>query len=1262
MVVNGSSNVMLDSSFNANLVVRNNLNIQGNVIGLYDLSLNGNLVLGKNMVINGTSNVISDSSFNANLVVGRNLTIRGNINALYDLSLNGNLRVGRNMVVNGNSTFISDSSFNGNINIGGNINIYSTANSINSTTGALIVNGGCGFGGDVNINGNIFAKNLGGGSSNSNVIYWNSQSLGITSFPTNTYYLLATMGDFSNNYGSININGTIGSTSFDIIYINAIITREYSNISNPKIIGTISNNVPSLTCDIVIYYDNSSNNYQPVTPSITTINGFIYDTSTIFYNTSNSLIDNNVMLSGEGISNNPIISKFNTTHFSINTIPSIGNLTPYNSYTSSVGFCLNQNQICIQNKSIPTGTFLTSTSINNYSKPFISINANNGNYSTPNNIFTTSSNTEIFGFIQNISAVSYLITNTGTEIRNKLLYSSINSYTINDAPVITNNNSVSTKLYTLSSNQIDSSYSEFYGYRNSNSIHSNTPNLSSGNFISDTTGSVAYGTTISNVAGRSATISDTIANLNSSTLSGAIYTSSTGSISYFVYRSIDIDPGINSFITSTSAPIINNSDCVFLSNKGSGNNYSLTFNTRPPNTASRFSTNGGSIPYYILSSSTIAIPLGLTFASAISAGDILTFNNTTTGGVVDGILVNNVITSGTSYHITTNVSNLTNTAVARTYTFLRTGTINHAANSTIPIGLNVSGQPTAAIGQFVSITGSGAGITPSQYPLSSIRITSVTIGANNTSVTLDTAITLNGSTTAGGITYSFAVYVPTPQLNILPATTFTDQQARLLRQYQSNTYNTYNPITFNFYSPKIISLNNIIDVSDGIGPSPQYQVFLRTNSNNGGNPNTYFNLAITSDMSDSTIYLPTDTSYNPIEGSNLIVPSICESLIASNNVFDKEFGFIATIDVNSIVNYSNTTVTPSTVGIDINIIYGNSFGIVRINNPFITGGSTLQIDITCFTNYSQNYTNNYFTIGYPDDNIILYTSPPLTLAPTKYRATVIVPIEQINNNIYITTNFSSPSNQNIFTIDEINCLRLDTFTNSFVGIGKTSPKCPLDIQGNSGTLLKLTNNTTAYTQGETSIEFWKNQSNYNLGKISAFDTAISPNAYKSNLTLYAANNNVFVPGIIINTLGEIAASVGINTVTPNVLWTLFVEGSVRATDSVYFEQDVDALSYNARSDYRLKENIIPISDTDFSIDQLKPVYYNFKESQKKDLGFLAHEVQSEIPFLVTGEKDGEDMQSINYNGFIALLVKEIQDLKSEMKILKEEVNELRNRV
>jgi hypothetical protein len=101
-----------------------------------------------------------------------------------------------------------------------------------------------------------------------------------------------------------------------------------------------------------------------------------------------------------------------------------------------------------------------------------------------------------------------------------------------------------------------------------------------------------------------------------------------------------------------------------------------------------------------------------------------------------------------------------------------------------------------------------------------------------------------------------------------------------------------------------------------------------------------------------------------------------------------------------------------------------------------------------------------------------------------------------------------------------------------------------------------------------------------------------------------------------------------------------------------------AVSFNNTSDYRMKKNLQPIS-RDRSIDLLNPVEYDLSGGSH-DMGFLAHEVQEIFPFLVSGEKDGENMQSMNYNGFIALLVKEVQDLKKENREQQPQIKQLEN--
>ena len=120
-----------------------------------------------------------------------------------------------------------------------------------------------------------------------------------------------------------------------------------------------------------------------------------------------------------------------------------------------------------------------------------------------------------------------------------------------------------------------------------------------------------------------------------------------------------------------------------------------------------------------------------------------------------------------------------------------------------------------------------------------------------------------------------------------------------------------------------------------------------------------------------------------------------------------------------------------------------------------------------------------------------------------------------------------------------------------------------------------------------------------------------------------------------------------NLVTTSISNTLNVGGTTTINSTC------SAVSFNATSDYRIKENVLNLKNkSSFTVDHLKPVTYTNKLSGKQDMGFIAHELQEHYPFLVSGEKDGTENQSVNYTGLIALLVKEIQELKQDIKLLK----------
>ena len=101
-----------------------------------------------------------------------------------------------------------------------------------------------------------------------------------------------------------------------------------------------------------------------------------------------------------------------------------------------------------------------------------------------------------------------------------------------------------------------------------------------------------------------------------------------------------------------------------------------------------------------------------------------------------------------------------------------------------------------------------------------------------------------------------------------------------------------------------------------------------------------------------------------------------------------------------------------------------------------------------------------------------------------------------------------------------------------------------------------------------------------------------------------------------------------------------------------------ATIYNTSSDYRLKENVQPMTGALAKVAQLKPCTYKWKLNGLDGQGFIAHELQEVVPDCVSGEKDGEQMQGIDTSFLVATLTAAIQeqqaiitDLKTRIELL-----------
>jgi hypothetical protein len=99
------------------------------------------------------------------------------------------------------------------------------------------------------------------------------------------------------------------------------------------------------------------------------------------------------------------------------------------------------------------------------------------------------------------------------------------------------------------------------------------------------------------------------------------------------------------------------------------------------------------------------------------------------------------------------------------------------------------------------------------------------------------------------------------------------------------------------------------------------------------------------------------------------------------------------------------------------------------------------------------------------------------------------------------------------------------------------------------------------------------------------------------------------------------------------------------------------VSYNTSSDYRLKENVAPMTTGLVTISALNPVTYDWISDKSQGEGFIAHELAKYIPHAVTGEKDAvnEDgsikPQGVDYSKIVVHLVAAVQEQQAMITAL-----------
>jgi hypothetical protein len=115
----------------------------------------------------------------------------------------------------------------------------------------------------------------------------------------------------------------------------------------------------------------------------------------------------------------------------------------------------------------------------------------------------------------------------------------------------------------------------------------------------------------------------------------------------------------------------------------------------------------------------------------------------------------------------------------------------------------------------------------------------------------------------------------------------------------------------------------------------------------------------------------------------------------------------------------------------------------------------------------------------------------------------------------------------------------------------------------------------------------------------------------------------------------------------------------------FIDINANSVAYSTTSDYRLKENVVPLTGAIDRINQLPVHRFNFTGSPNTTMdGFLAHEAQAVVPEAVTGEKDAVDddgnpvYQGIDQSKLVPLLTAALQEALAEIESLKARVTAL----
>ncbi len=259
-----------------------------------------------------------------------------------------------------------------------------------------------------------------------------------------------------------------------------------------------------------------------------------------------------------------------------------------------------------------------------------------------------------------------------------------------------------------------------------------------------------------------------------------------------------------------------------------------------------------------------------------------------------------------------------------------------------------------------------------------------------------------------------------------------------------------------------------------------------------------------------------------------------------------------------------------------------------------------------------------------------------------------------------------------------------------VGIGASSMQYLLDIHGASGNAKLNLQRTNGASNGNAygSIFFSSSGGNSNASIIAHRESG-EDNAYLAFQTSSGGNlaermriHSTGVVQVVSEklTLGTSVTNGGagdanfvieFNGQTTNSIKTRDTQAHSQSNHYIFISGSTEvgriftsssSTTFSTSSDYRLKENVVSISDGISRLKTLKPYRFNFKVNTDTTVdGFLAHEVSSIVPEAISGTKDEVDSdnkpvyQGIDQSKLVPLLTAALQEAIAKIETLETKV-------